>query len=235
MRRLTLPVPARAALAALAALALLGGPPAPARAHTDLASVVPADGAAVADPPIEVVLTFTDPLADSEAAQVEVVDPLGDDLVAAPPVVEGAVVTVPLNLAVAEGVHEVRYVVIAEDEHRLEGVTTFTFAPPADVATPPDATPTPTAAAPTDAATASDPADAVAGVASPPEPTPGASSSTGPAPTAAATSTEGAEGTGSASDGGIPPALGILLAVLAMAAVGAVVVRRGGAHPDGGI
>jgi copper resistance protein C len=225
-------LPTALLLAALLLAAVLA--PTPAGAHTELASVTPADGAAVADPPGEVVLTFTQPLADPEAAQVQVVDPGGDDLVAAPPTVAGAVVTVPLNLAVTPGPHEVRYAVVAQDEHLLEGVVTFVFAPSAAVATPPGAVPSAPEVAPRPAATPAAGAGATAspagaGTATPVE-TASAAAGDADGPTASPTSTPTAAG------GGIPPALGVLLAALALAAVGALLVKRvrEGGDPAGG-
>ena len=116
----------------------------PAAAHTELESTVPADGASVTDPPTEVVLDFTAALLPGSQPAVRVIDPAGDDLVAAPPTLEGGTVTVPLNLAVAEGVHTVDWAITAADGDDQTGSFTFTFAPPAAIATPPGAAPSPT-------------------------------------------------------------------------------------------
>lgn len=153
----------------------------PASAHTELDTTVPAADSEVLDPPSEVVLDFTAALLPDSEPAVRVIDPNGDDLVAAPPTLEGATVTVPLNLAVTPGPHRVDWAITAADGDDQTGSFTFVFAPPADVATPPGAVvPTesaPTEAVPTESAdTATGPAD--------PTPTPAEATDPGPAPEA---------------------------------------------------
>ncbi len=215
-----LPALLGAALALLALLLLLA---LPASAHTELEATVPEDGADVADPPVEVVLDFTSALLPGSEPAVRVLDPNGDDLVAAPPTLDGATVTVPLNLAVTPGVHTVDWAITAADGDDQTGSFTFTFAPPADVATPPGAvveTATPTATPPVTASET-------------PAATP-TSEATTPAttPEDGATDDEGAtEDDTTADDAGdddADPVAGILVGLGAIIAVGAVlaVYRR---------
>ncbi|WP_370328450.1 copper resistance protein CopC [Euzebya sp.] len=182
----------------LAVTALLVLTAIPASAHTELAETVPAEAEEVADPPSEVRLTFTAALQPGSTPEVSVVDPNGDDLVAAPPTVDGVEVIVPLNLAVTPGVHTVEWAVTAVDGHPLSGSYAFAFTPPADVATPPVPTATTTATA---------------------TPTPTASASTPPAPSPSEVDL-------AADDGGVSGLWVVLVSVAAVAAAGAVVVTR---------
>lgn len=211
---LPLATPSPAALLAsallLAGLALLLGASA-ATAHTELAASTPAADAAVADPPSQVVLEFTSALQPGAEVAVEVVDPAGDDLVAAPPAVEGLTVTVPLNLAVNPGEHAVRWAVTAADGDRITDGFAFTFDPPQDVRTPAPAT-DPAEVLETEPAATAD--DTTAGPTAPSDPGPTASPSPGPALDAGLTEDDGS------------PLAGILVAVLAVAALAAVLVLR---------
>ncbi len=225
--------PARRLLAWLTlslSLAVLVVLPTPAGAHTELESSVPEDGAAVADPPSELVLTFTTAVADAESAQVSVTDPAGDDLVAADPVISEDLtrVTVPLNQAVLPGDHTVEWAVVAEDDHLISGTLTFTLAPPEEVLTPLPPTDGPVVE-PAQEATepvTEEPADAV----SPPEPTPQPETTAGdePEPTprddASAQPTELATDLTASDEGS--PLVGIVLGGLALLGVAAVLVLR---------
>lgn len=144
----------------LAAVLLVSVWALPASAHTELDTTVPAADSQVTDPPIEVVLDFTAALLPDSQPAVRVIDPNGDDLVAAPPTLDGATVTVPLNLAVTPGPHRVDWAITAADGDDQTGTFTFTFAPPADVATPPGAVAPTTPPTPTASDTAVTPAPA---------------------------------------------------------------------------
>ncbi len=187
---------------------------APALAHTELVGSSPAGGSSVVDPPTEVVLTFSQAPSADVPVEVEVIDPNGDDLVSAPPTVDGAVVTVPLNLAVTPGVHTVRYALVAQDGDRQVEELSFTFDPPASVATP-----TETFTPPGTDASSSPPPPTV----DPTAPTDPPVATPSPTPTPTTTATEADLLLG---DGGSSPLLGVVVGALAVAAVGAVVLRR---------
>jgi methionine-rich copper-binding protein CopC len=119
MRRIA-PFLLAGALAAVPALTL---------AHTELASADPADGSTVSDPPDEVVLTFEGEVGDGSTFVV--LDPSGAEIgsgaldleVADRNVLRGEVEVE------AAGEYTVRWSVVGEDEHPVEGEVTFTYAP----------------------------------------------------------------------------------------------------------
>ena len=207
----------------------------PASAHTELDTTVPAADSEVVDPPSEVVLDFTAALLPDSEPAVRVIDPNGDDLVAAPPTLEGATVTVPLNLAVTPGPHRVDWAITAADGDDQTGSFTFVYAPPADVATPPGAV-VPTESAPTESAsTESGPTESADTTT---EPT--ATEPADPTPTpAAAIDPEASEPTGTPSAVPGDPeaastttrALVVVAAFFAVFGVGAVMLTR--ARRDG--
>ena len=147
------------ALAALIASALLvlGGAlaAAPASAHDELVSTDPAAGAALAQLPEQLTLTFSgELLADEGATEVRVTDAAGTLLASGAPAVAGTVVTLPLDpAAAAGGAVTVLWRVVSSDGHPISGQLDFTVAAaaaPSPVQTPaPAATPTPPAAAET--------------------------------------------------------------------------------------
>ncbi|WP_341251513.1 copper resistance CopC family protein [Euzebya pacifica] len=213
----------------LAAVLLVSAWALPASAHTELDTTVPAADSQVADPPIEVVLDFTAALLPDSQPAVRVIDPNGDDLAAAPPTLDGATVTVPLNLAVTPGPHRVDWAITAADGDDQTGTFTFTFAPPTDVATPPGAvTPTPSPT-PTASATAASPTPSETA-------TPAATTSEVTEPSAAAEATE-ATAVPSVVPGDpeaastTTRALVVVAAFFAVLAVGAVMLSR--ARRDG--
>lgn len=198
----------------------------PAGAHTELAASSPADGEEVADPPAVLLLTFTTALLPGGEADVRVLDGAGDDLVSAPPVIDGLEVTVPLNLAVVPGDHVVDWRVVAADGDPVVGSFSYVFAPPAEIATPPGAV-APTSAPPSDPTPAAAPPSDPSAAASPPEPTPAASGPTEPAgatPPTAPGGPSAAEGDGSGSRAGVLVAA--LLVVGGLAAGGWALARR---------
>lgn len=216
---------------------------APAAAHTEIESTTPADGATVADPPSEVVIEFGGDLQPDSPVDVRVLDPNADDLVAGESVIEGRTVTVPLNPAVTEGVHTVDVAFTAADGDDQVQTVTFTYAPPAGVATPtedltgPPVDPAPSATAPTPTPTPTAEPTAPTEMPSPTT----ASPTTEPAPTDTAPTDTASDG--SAADlvsddggGGIgvgPVVLAVVLAV-ALAAVLVVKARRPGVGDTGG-
>ncbi|WP_108665248.1 copper resistance CopC family protein [Euzebya rosea] len=201
----------------------------PASAHTELDTTVPAADSEVLDPPSEVVLDFTAALLPDSEPAVRVIDPNGDDLVAAPPTLEGATVTVPLNLAVTPGPHRVDWAITAADGDDQTGSFTFVFAPPADVATPPGAV-VPTESAPTEAVP-TESADSATGPADP-TPSPAEATDPGPAPEASEpTATPSAVPGDPEAASTTTRALVVVAAFFAVLGVGAVMLAR--ARRDG--
>lgn len=196
----------------------------PAQAHTQIVASTPEADETVTEPPVEVVIEFGEELDPAGTVDVRVIDPAGDDLVAAPPTVEGAVVTVPLNLAVAEGEHTVDVAFTAADGDDQVESFSFTYAPPAAIATPTatvsDAPvqPAPTTPAPTATPTPT------------PTPTP-----TEVLETETVEATEGEEALVSADDGG-GGVLPVVLVVAGAVAAGAILlVRLRSPGFDGGV
>jgi copper resistance protein C len=108
------------------ALLLAGGP---ARAHTPLAGSTPEEGAVLAAAPAEVELEFTQAVGrDFARAQVSVD---GADAQEVAPVVDGAVVSVPLAASGA-GRYRVDVRVVGADGHPVEASLTFTVDPSAE-------------------------------------------------------------------------------------------------------
>lgn len=211
-----------AAIAVLFGALMTAGP---AWAHTELSESVPAADSTVADPPSEVILTFTSALEPTAPAEVRVMDPNGDDLVAAPATIDGLEVTVPLNLAVTPGAHQVDYIVTAIDGDDISGDLMFFFEPPAEVQNPP----TP-AAAPSNATSTPPPTI---------QPEPSISETPTSPETVAATSATSTSDTSDPatpgptgsellrSDGGlVPTGVGVVVGILATVAVGAVLLLR---------
>lgn len=210
-------LPAVLVASLLLAATLLAGP---ASAHTEIVSTTPAADAVVPDPPSELVIEFGGDLAPDGTVEVRVLDPAGDDLVAGDLLVEGRTVTVPLNLAIAEGVHEVDVAFTAVDGDDQVESFAYTFAPPAAIATPTeDLTGPPVDPSPTTT----------------PTPTPTPTPTTEPEVTAMSepateeAGSEEAEGSEealvSADDGGVGIGV-VVLALVVAAAIGAVLVLR---------
>lgn len=130
--------------AAVSAVALLVPTLAlPASAHARIATVEPADGARLAEAPEAVVLTFTAPVLP--ISPVVVVEPAaGGANLAEEPMVAGETVTAPLDGPLAGGDYVVRWRVVAEDGHAVEGAAGFAVTSGA-VAGPATASPSPTA------------------------------------------------------------------------------------------
>lgn len=170
--------------------------------HAQLLGSTPADGSTV-ETAAEVVLEFNEEV-NPDFVAVRVAGPDGAEVDGAP-VVDGRRVTQALRTDLAAGPHTVTYRVVSADGHPISGSVTFTTtAAPAATAPPSD----------TASATASAPVDSTA--------------SAGPAatPTPAATAPASTE----ADDGSTPwlvVALGVVLAVLALAAARRTFGRSG--------
>ncbi len=184
---------------------------APAAAHDQLVSTSPADGAVLDSPPALVELTFSNAVADLGSVLV-VEDAVGQPVQDAPPTIDGTVVRSPLPPDVGLGTYVVRWRVVAQDGHPIEGSFTFTVSDAVGsdaVADPATATDAPSAGA-TDV-------PAAAG-------SPGATSTA----TADSTATPALADDVAPDEGGsrLAPLLGGLLAVGAVAGVLVAVVRR---------
>jgi copper resistance protein C len=152
----------RSVLAVLVlAVGMLLGSATAAQAHTALASTNPAEGSTLTGPLPAVELTFTGQVLVRE---VTVTGPAGASAATGPATASGAVVSQPVTLDAA-GTYTVGYAVTSSDGHTVDGSLTFTYAPPAAVASTAPATPSPTAAAPQPSeASAESPAPASVGV-----------------------------------------------------------------------
>lgn len=136
----------------------LAFPAAPARAHAELLASVPATGAELAAPPVEVRLTFSDHLAPTSAIQV--LDGRFQDVTSGAAAVDPAD---PATLAVAlgplaPGEYTVQYTAVdPEDGHAVTGSFGFRVlagpvtATASEAVAPPSATAPPQAPAPTTA------------------------------------------------------------------------------------
>ena len=173
----------------------------PAAAHTALVSTSPADGASLTDAPDAVTLTFSQPV-NAELSAVEVTGPGGEVRQQGPPDVSGVTVTQPLAGLSSAGTYQVAWRVLAADGHPVSGTLSFTL--------------TASEAAGSGAPEAEDPAldDAVSSTEGSSAP-PAAGASV--APTVAS-----ADGRGV----GVTPLVALLAAVVAVPALGWVVLRR---------
>ena len=180
----------------LAASAFVASAP-PASAHAKLVSISPVDGATVATPPSQVVITFSEDLL-ATAVRIEVKDAGGRAVTDGAPVVRGAVATQPLAGALGAGRYAVTYRVVSKDGHPVSGSTTFTAA----------------AGAATSTATA------------PTETSPPSTSSTSSAPATSATTTAGSTQGEPMGSGSTWPAIGIGVLVLILAGVAFALSRR---------
>ncbi|NUT96976.1 MAG: copper resistance protein CopC [Saccharothrix sp.] len=140
----------RLALSALVALGLLAAAPA-AWAHTELIGSDPADGAALAQPPTRLTLTFSQPV-PAESATVTVTAPDGTAWTVGEVTASGATLAVPLTPGAAPaGQYVVSWQVESLDGDFVTGKTSFSLtaaqpAPAATTTTAPATTSTPPAA-----------------------------------------------------------------------------------------
>lgn len=131
---------------AVVALVTLAGAASPAAAHDTLVGAEPADGTALTTAPGQVVLTFS---ADQLAlgAAVAVTGPDGASVTSGDPVVAGTTLTQALSTGLAAGAYSVQWRSVSGDGHPIEGIFGFT------VEASPSPTPSETAsAAPTPSA-----------------------------------------------------------------------------------
>ncbi|GAA3568586.1 copper resistance protein CopC [Microlunatus spumicola] len=133
------------ALAALAAGLALAGGAAPAYAHGDLRSSNPADGATLAQPPAQVVLTFEEAPVEL-GAQVVVTGPDGVVSTGAPRVASADVVQ-DVQPSAPAGRYTVEWRVASDDGHPASGTLAFTAQAAAAGGSPSAAAPTPAATA----------------------------------------------------------------------------------------
>lgn len=118
---------ARRALGALGAgllLTLAVGTSVPAYAHDELSSSNPADGATLAQPPAQVVLTFEEPPVDL-GLQVVVTSPDGPAS-AGSPRIEGSTVVQDVQPSAPAGRYSVEWRVTSDDGHPVSGRFGFT-------------------------------------------------------------------------------------------------------------
>ena len=109
----------------------------PAGAHSVLVSSVPAADTTVVDFPMEVVLNFNEELmivGDQNPNKVEVFDDQGA-LVSGGTVVKGASIATPVGIT-GNGAFSVKYRVVSNDGHVVEGSYSFNVESPIAIASP---------------------------------------------------------------------------------------------------
>lgn len=120
-------------------------PAAPAWAHNELTTSTPTDGAHLATPPGQVVLTFAQGL-DQRYTQIVVTDTHREPMPAKPPTVSGTSAILDIEGDLPDDVYTVAYRVVSPDGHPVQGALTFSVgAATAAAVSPSDA---PVAAAP---------------------------------------------------------------------------------------
>ncbi|MGK5671343.1 copper resistance CopC family protein [Micromonospora sp. URMC 106] len=115
--------------AALAAVALLLVPAAPAAAHNTLRSASPAKEARLATAPTRVTLTFLQKL-DPAFTTVALTDAAQERVPTGEPVVTGTTATATIDRPLADGTYTVAYRVVSPDGHPVQGSYRFTVAGP---------------------------------------------------------------------------------------------------------
>lgn len=124
--------------------------PLSASAHDALVSSSPAADESVEVVPAELTLTFSAKLIGGEGAtEVVVTDPDGNSITAGPAIVDGAIVTQPLQGSGPAGAYHVIWKVVSSDGHPTSGEYSFTVAVGDDGAATEEPTAAPTTAAPT--------------------------------------------------------------------------------------
>ena len=123
----------------------------PAFAHAELIDSNPAEDAALATPPQQVVLTFNEPVTLG-ANPVTVTGPGGASWTVGAPVADGAVLTAPVQASGPAGTYSIIYEVVSKDGDDVTGAVTFTLtaavAPPATTTTTTTTEPTTTTETP---------------------------------------------------------------------------------------
>ncbi|MDG4827460.1 copper resistance protein CopC [Asanoa sp. WMMD1127] len=110
-------------------------PAAPAWAHNELTASAPADGARLAAPPRQVVLTFAQRL-DQRYTQIVVTDGHREPMPARQPTVSGTSATLDLEGDLPDGGYTVAYRVVSPDGHPVQGALTFSVGPATAAASP---------------------------------------------------------------------------------------------------
>ncbi|MGW4498730.1 copper resistance CopC family protein [Micromonospora sp. NPDC004336] len=222
------PTAAGLVAAALAVVALLLVPAAPAAAHNTLRSASPAAESRLTAAPTQVTLTFMQRL-DPAFTTIALTDAARERVPTGEPVVTGTTGTVTIDRPLANGAYTVAYRVVSADGHPVQGSYRFTVADPAGdagpaadaqrSATPASAAPAP--GAPDSAAPAAGAPDSAAPAAGAPD-----SASSAPAPAATSAGPAAASGTRGGGPGAVAlvAAAGILAAVVAGGA--AILLRR---------
>lgn len=152
------PLRLRTSLAALGAGVVIALTAAPAYAHDALKSSNPADGATLARPPAQVVLTFEEPPVEL-GAQLVVTGPDGP-VTTGSPRLDGDDVVADVQPGAPAGRYTVEWRVTSDDGHPVSGTFAFTASGPAAGATPSTVAPSPTVAEPTSASPSAAPAEA---------------------------------------------------------------------------
>jgi methionine-rich copper-binding protein CopC len=120
----------RRVLLALTALVVVLLPAAPAWAHNQLISTVPAANAKLAKPPAAVTLSFVQPL-NPRFTTIVVSDAARHRLPAGAPAIDGGTGTVTLDAPPGNGAYTVAYRIVSVDGHVVQGSYDFTVADPA--------------------------------------------------------------------------------------------------------
>jgi copper transport protein len=112
----------------------------PAHAHAALLETTPANRVVVQDPPREVVLRYSEPVATSLEA-VKVLDPNGErvDVGRVITAAGGAEVVVPLRPDLGHGTYLISWRVVSQDSHPVSGASTFSVGHPSPSAAPGEA------------------------------------------------------------------------------------------------
>ncbi|WP_420122639.1 copper resistance CopC family protein [Nakamurella sp.] len=226
--------PARAALVAVLVLLATVGFALPAAAHASLVGSDPADGATLATAPARVTLTFDDALEDFGPV-VTVTGPDGNQYQSGDAVVDGVTLSTAVQSLPAAGTYTVAYRVVSDDGHPVEGQLRFelTAAPATPVSGPSPSTGSSQSASPIPITATSTPGTSTG--------TAGPATTSAPGTPAPITTPVVTTDTGAAAaslTGGTPVWPWLVLALVAVLAVGTVLVLRrrraaGAADPDG--
>ena len=96
----------------------------PAAAHTELVNTTPANGAQLATPPTEVLLTFTEEVHLVDDG-IRLIDHVGATVPTPDPAVNGDTVTWPMPADLSEGPYVVTWRVVSSDGHPVRGAFSF--------------------------------------------------------------------------------------------------------------
>lgn len=145
------------AVALGAALAI--GVTTPARAHAELVSTDPADGAALSAAPQQIVFTFSEPLLPDFACFILPDQECGVDEL--PREIVGNTVTIPWSQSAPPGLWVISYRIVSQDGHEVRGNLSFSYDDPQPSPSPttgsPSPSPSPTTPTPQPTSTDSSP------------------------------------------------------------------------------